>query len=442
MGESMAQRLAASAGWEQWRSDELAELEYLWPFWARPEQKTPPGDWQVWLFLAGRGAGKTRSAAEDIRAYVDAGKGNERIALVGATAADTRDVMVMGESGLLNVFPPAQRPRYESSKRRVVFHTGATATLYSAEEPDRLRGPQHHRAWCDELAAWSKLEDTWSNLVFGLRLGSKPQVVITTTPRPLDMLRDFVKRANEGDDSVVVTRGKTLDNTALPERFRQDVIRQYQGTRLGLQEMEGEILEPIGALFQREWFRRVPAPEKLQRVVVAIDPAISTRNDETGIVVVGRNGSNAFVLEDRSGMHTPDEWARIAIDCRDRWRNRAAFVELFAEVNRGGDLVKATLRQMDPLVHLVEDRAFKGKDTRAEPCAALYEQGRVFHCGTFPKLEDQMLTFDPTGQDELRARKRATSPDRLDALVWAVKRLGFHRGAPTYTPERAGARRF
>lgn len=417
LAQQFARPLLASAS-----RRELAALAYRWDFWSRPDQRPPAGDWRIWLILAGRGWGKTRTGAEWVRSQVEAGA--KRIALVGATAADARDVMVLGESGLLNVFPEHARPKYEPSKRRVVFQTGAIATLYSAVEPDRLRGPQHEIAWCDELAAWAKLDATWADLMMGLRLGDSPRALITTTPRPLDILRGFVDEASE-DGPIRVTRGRTLDNSGnLPDQFLNDIQRAYGGTRLGRQELDGEILEPVGGLFQAEWFRHIDEAPKLSRVVVSLDPAITTRNDETGLIVVGRAGDRGYVLEDLSGTMTPEEWARKAVDAAKR--HRAACI--VAETNRGGDLVHATIRQFDRSVHLKEVRASRGKDTRAEPVAALYEQRRIAHVGTFAKLEKQMIEWAPTSQEMQRARRQATSPDRMDALVWGITELGFHLG--------------
>ncbi len=402
---------------------ELASLAYDWEFWSRPDQRAPSGVWRLWLILAGRGWGKTRTGAEAVREAVQAGCG--RIALVGSTAADCRDVMVLGESGLLNVFPPHQRPKYEPSKRRVVFHTGAIATLYSAEQPDRLRGPQHELAWCDELAAWSHLAETMSNLMMGLRLGEHPRVMVTTTPRPLDMLKDWVAQSLT-DDSVVVTRGRTVDNAGnLPQQYITDVTKAYGGTRLGKQELDGEILEPVGGLFRKEWILHPDgAAPKCSRVVVALDPAITTRNDETGIVVVGRGGDRAYVLDDLSGTMTPEQWARAAVDAAKKYGAHC----IVAEVNRGGDLVATTIKQFDQRIQVKEVRANRGKDTRAEPVAALYEQKRVAHMGNFAKLEKQMVEWAPTSQEQMRAARQATSPDRMDALVWGITELGFHLG--------------
>lgn len=428
MAASLAMQFAAQMAHASDR--ELAAIAHDWQFWGRPEQMMPGGAWSRWLILAGRGWGKTRTGAEAVRQAVY--EGATRIALVGPTAGDVRDVMLFGESGLLNIFPEHERPKYEPSKRRILFHNGAIGTLYSAEKPDRLRGPQHEFAWLDELAAWSNLGDTLYNLQFGLRLGKNPRMVITTTPRPLEIIKEWVAQAETGSD-VVVTRGSTYDNAAnLAKKFLDEVRRAYEGTRLGAQELYGEILAPVNGLFKREWFRYLPFTDapKFQRVVVSVDPAIGIENDETGIVVVARAHDAAYVLDDLSGRWSPDEWARRAVEAAKRYRAQT----IVAEVNRGGDLVKTTIRQFDKTIPIKEVRANKGKDTRAEPVAALYEQGRVYHLERLQKLEQQMCEWDPTSQDELRSRKRATSPDRLDALVWGINELGFHLGVARLAP--------
>lgn len=407
----------------------LGRLRHRWDVWARPEQKTPPGLWRLWLILAGRGWGKTRTGAEAIREAVEAGV--KRIALVGATVGDVRDVMIDGESGLLAVFPKHAQPVYQTSKRRVVFHTGAYATIYTSEKPRRLRGPQHELAWADELAAWSNLEETWTNLDFGLRLGDWPRAIITTTPRPLEMLKAWIRESKDGSDAVEITRGRTLDNARnIPPKQLARWLKAYAGTRLGRQELEGELLEDLeGALFRRAWIQHdVARPPPLSRVVVAVDPAISTRHDETGIVVVGRSGDQAYVLADMSGYWTPNEWGQKAAEAARRtWFGKRP-VCIVAETNRGGDLVPNTIRTFNKSIPIKTIHSDTGKDLRAEPIAALYEQLRVHHLEKFEKLETQMTTFDPRGVDELRARKKAKSPDRLDALVHGLTELGFHVG--------------
>jgi phage terminase large subunit-like protein len=385
-----------------------------WQFWARPNQLPPPGDWRIWLLLAGRGFGKTRSGAEWVRRQVEQGKAC-RIALVAPTAASARDVMIEGESGLLAISPEDKRPSYEPSKRRLTWKNGAIATAFSAEEPDRLRGPQHDAAWCDELAAWHYAE-AWDMLMLGLRLGRDPRCVVTTTPKPVPLIRRLL-----ADKRVALTRGSTYENARnLAPAFLDQIVRRYEGTRLGRQELEAELLEDVpGALWTRAVIERcrVPAAPTLRRIVVAIDPATSTGEgaDETGIVVAGLGlDGQGYVLDDLSGRYAPHEWARRAIAA---YHARQAD-RVVAEVNNGGDMVEATLRMVDPAVSYRAVHASRGKAVRAEPVAALYEQGRVRHVGAFPALEDQMCAMTPDLD-----RGAAASPDRCDALVWALTDL-------------------
>jgi phage terminase large subunit-like protein len=393
-------------------------LENSWPALARPNQLPPPGDWwQIWLLLAGRGFGKTRTLAEWVCEQVALGQAS-RIALVAATAADARDVLVEGESGILAIAPTRFRPIYEPPKRRLTWPNGTIATTFSAEEPDRLRGPQHDAAVCDELASWSRPE-TWDMLQFGLRLGRNPRCLVATTPRPTKLLRELLAR--EGSD-VVVTRGSTYENRAnLAPGFFDQVIRKYEGTRLGRQELLAEVLEDTpGALWSHgiiDAARQAAAPN-LARIVVAIDPAATTGEDadETGIIVVGRdNQGHGYVLAEASGKYQPIEWAKIAIAA---YRKHHAD-RIVAERNNGGDMVEATIRMVDPNVPVTTVWASRGKVTRAEPVSALYEQGRMHHVGKFPQLEDQMTNFTADFDRE----KAGYSPDRLDALVWATTEL-------------------
>ncbi len=395
------------------------ELLFDWSFWARKNQMPPTQEeWACWLVLAGRGFGKTRMGAEWVRSLVcgpsplmavrDA---PPRIALVAETAADGREVMIEGESGLLAISPSDERPDYEPSRRRLVWPNGAIAHLYSASEPDQLRGPQHGFAWVDELAKWPNAEDVWSNLLMGLRLGKNPRTMITTTPRPMPLLRKLLK-----DETTLVTRGSTIDNALnLPQRFITQINRLYGGTRLGRQELDGELIDDVvGALWTRTMIEeaRRPRPENLERVVIAVDPPVSggQKADACGIVAVGRSkDGKAYVLADESvqGL-SPVGWAKRAIKLyRDLQADR-----LVAEVNNGGDLVENLLRQIEPDVSYQSVHARRGKMVRAEPIAALYEQGKVFHSMAFPILEDEMCSY--TGE------KNSKSPDRLDALVWAV----------------------
>ena len=397
---------------------ELEAIEHDWGWWGRPNQQAPKGDWRTWLLLAGRGFGKTRSGAECIRDQV-IHHGRRRIALVAPTAADARDVMVEGESGLLAIGPPQQRPQYEPTKRRLTWPNGAIATTYSADEPERLRGPQHDAAWCDEIASW-RYPEAWDMLMFGLRLGPDPRVVVTTTPKPIKIIRELI-----ADPTTVITRGSTYDNRAnLAPAFLQQIVRKYEGTRLGRQELEAEILDDVpGALWSRErieearWAAHKNAPE-LVRIVVAIDPAAShgEEADETGILVAGkdRNG-HGYVLADRSGRYPPIEWARIAISL---YGSHAAD-RIVAERNNGGDMVEATIRMVNPNVPVTTVWASRGKVVRAEPVAALYEQNKIHHVGTFATLEDQMCGFT----SDFDRATAGYSPDRVDALVWALTDL-------------------
>jgi phage terminase large subunit-like protein len=398
---------------------QAVSLLYQWRFWARPNQLPPDGDWRVWLLLAGRGFGKTRTGAEMIRARAIA-KTARRFALVAPTAGDARDVMVEGESGILAISPPWERPRYEPSKRRLTWPNGAICTLFSADEPERLRGPQHDAAWCDELASW-RYPEAWDMLMFGLRLGTDPRVIVTTTPRPTRLLRELV-----ADPTVLVTRGTTYENRAnLAPSFLGQIIRKYQGTRLGRQELDAELLEDIpGALWNRGIIEatRARSAAPLTRIVVAIDPAASSTDaaDETGIVVAGRDDhGHGWVLGDASGRYQPIEWAKTAISA---YRSHSAD-RIVAEVNNGGEMVEATLRMVEPNVSFSAVRASRGKITRAEPVAALYEQGRVHHLGVFPQLEDQMCAFTASHRSDDKARSSGCSPDRVDALVWALTDL-------------------
>lgn len=391
---------------------------YDWPFWARPEQLPPEGEWEVWLLLAGRGYGKTRTGAEWV--CREAAQGRQRIALVGPTERDVRKVMVEGESGILAVAPPWFRPLFLPSQAALIWPNGARADLYSASEPERLRGPNHDAAWADELAAWPYLEDTWHNLELTLRAGHDPKRVVTTTPKPRRLLRQLMT-----DQATKVVRASTFDNAGnLAASFLARLMRRYEGTRIGRQELHAEYLEEAeGALWKRveiEAERAEQAPP-LRRVVVAIDPAVSSDPgaDETGIIVAGLGeDDHGYILADLSGRYRPDQWAKQAITAFYSFQAD----RIVGEVNNGGELIGATLRTNDPAIAFKAVHASRGKRIRAEPVAALYEQGRVRHCGRFPQLEDQMTNWEPHGA--------GPSPDRLDAMVWALTELMLDR-APT-----------
>jgi predicted phage terminase large subunit-like protein len=396
-----------------------SRLSNTWRLKARPEQLPPAGDWAVWLILSGRGWGKTRTGAEWVQEQAATGA-CRRMALVAPTAADVRDTMVEGASGILAIASNTMRPEYEPSKRRLTWPNGAVATLFSADEPERLRGPEHDGAWCDEVAAWRD-PMAWDMLQFGLRIGRNPQCVVTTTPKPsARVIRELMAR--KGHD-VVVTRGRTADNAAnLSPSFMQAIVARYGGTRLGRQELDGEMLEDVpGALWQRAWIDadRVTTAPDLRRIVVAIDPAVSTGegSDMTGIIVAGTGADgHSYVLEDLTAKLGPAEWARLAVSAYRRHRAD----RIVAEVNNGGQLVEATLRNVDSNIPYKEVHASRGKAIRAEPVSALYEQHKVHHVGTFTELEDQMCSFT----SDFDRGRAGYSPDRVDALVWAITEIG------------------
>ena len=403
---------------------EIAALNNFWELYAHAHQKPPPAadsgmPWTTWLLIGGRGAGKTRSGAEWVRALAQ-GEGG-RIALIGETFADVRDVMIEGESGLLAVHAAFERPTWSRTLRKLEWRNGALAQAFSAEEPDSLRGPQFHAAWADEIAKWRHAEATYDMLQFGLRLGERPRQVITTTPRPIALLRRII-----ADPATAITRATTRDNARnLAPAFVDHVLSRYAGTRLGRQEIEGEIVEErTDALWSRARIEqcRVNAAPPLRRVVVAVDPPVSSgeKADACGLVAAGRGeNGDIYVLADQSAAGlSPAAWAARAIAL---WR-RVAADALVVEVNQGGDMVRAVIRAQDAEVPVIAVHARRGKWLRAEPVAALYEQGRVKHVGAFEMLEDEMCDFGLEGLSGGR------SPDRLDALVWAVSALTF--GAP------------
>jgi len=428
---------------------ELKSLRFDWAFWARPEQREPPGDWHTWLILAGRGAGKTRTGAEWVRARICgptplAGGRYSRLALVAETAADARDVIVEGPSGLLAIHPRGFRPKFEPSKRRLTWPNGAVAMLYNATEPDQLRGPQHDAAWCDELAKWRYARETWDMLQFGLRLGHDPRQIVTTTPRPIAIIREFLAKEGRG---VVLTRGSTYDNRAnLAQNYFNTIVKSYEGTRLGRQEINAELLDDVaGALWTRSVLdqhriaRGNPLP-RFDRVVVGIDPAArpsgeGDKTSETGIVVCGLGeDGRGYVLDDLSNRQGPMGWAQKAVAGFDRYEADA----LVVEINQGGAMVETVLRAVRGGLPIRAVRASRGKTVRAEPIAALYAQGRVSHVGALPTLEDQMVQFTPFGIEGDGAA------DRVDALVWALADL-FPRmirpvpDAATWDDERGGS---
>lgn len=418
--------------------EEAAVLMFDWNFWARADQKMPPqlldsnSPVVTWLALAGRGWGKTRVGSQALIDEVYHARAG-RIALIAETAADARDVIVEGDSGILACSPPWFRPAYEPSKRRLTWPNGAMAFTFNAVEPDQLRGPQFDFAWGDELAKWRYAQETFDNLQFGLRLGRRPRQIFTTTPRPIKIVREMVN-----DPTVFVTRGRTLDNADnLAASFLAQVKRKYEGTRLGRQELEAEILlDTPGALWTRSmleaaYLRPVDGDEfpkhLFSRIVVAVDPAVSNEegSDETGIVVAGIRASDdhVVVIDDQSGRYSPTEWAQKAVFL---FRKFSAD-RIVAEVNQGGDMVETTIRMIDPNVPYKGVHASKGKVARAEPVSALYEKNWVHHLGSFPVLEDQMSQFTRDFDKKIMG----FSPDRVDALVWAITELKIDIGDGT-----------
>lgn len=385
--------------------------QYDYPH-ARGDQWPPAGqDWFIWGLMGGRGSGKTRTGAEYIRRLSEK---VGRIALIAPTAPDARDTMVEGESGLVSVFANVgQEIKYEPSKRRITFPSGSRATLFSGEEPDRLRGPQHGAAWIDEPAHIPLIQDVWDMLLFGLRLGERPHVILTTTPKPTKWVKEIIK-----DPGMRLVRASTYANIDnLAPSFRQRVLSRFEGTRLGKQELYGEILEDVeGALWNGEMllYDSLTGDGDLQRIVVSIDPAGSQgkKSDETGIVAVGKMGEQGLVLADRTDRYSPQEWAREAMRLYERLQADAIVVER----NYGGDMVRANLKQNGFNGRIIENAASRGKELRAEPIVSLYEQGRIFHRkdAGLQKLEEEMLSWVP-GEGK--------SPNRVDALVWGLTEL-------------------
>jgi phage terminase large subunit-like protein len=416
----------------------LIALPYLFEFWALPHQLAPEGNGRSWVIRGGRGAGKTRAGAEWVRAEVE-GSGprdpgrSRRVALVAETLDQAREVMVFGESGILACSPPDRRPEWQAGRRRLVWPNGAEAQVFSAHDPESLRGPQFDAAWADELGKWKKAEEAWDMLQFALRLGEHPRQVITTTPRNVGVLKAIL-----ANSTTVTTHAATEANRAyLARSFLEEVRARYAGTRLGRQELDGVLLDDVeGALWSSATLEagRIEAAPALGRVVVAVDPPVTGHggSDECGIVVVGASCEGppsewrAVVLEDASiSAASPLVWARAALDAVARHGAE----RLVAEVNQGGDLVETLVRQIDPLVPYRAVRASRGKAARAEPVAALYEQGRVAHLRGLGCLEDQMCRMTARGY------QGAGSPDRVDALVWALTELMIEPAARWRRPQ-------
>ncbi len=400
-------------------SFDLEKLMHSWKVWARPDQIAPKGHWATWMIMAGRGFGKTRAGAEWVRSIAEQ-NGDARFALVGANFAEVRTVMVEGESGLLSIAPSFNRPLWEPSLKRVQWSNGAEARLYSAAEPEGLRGPQHSHAWCDEIAKWmnnaGQAVATWDNLKMGLRLGKWPQTVATTTPRPVPLVRKLVK-----DSAAVITKGRTIDNELnLPEAFLTAMAIDYAGTRLGRQELDGELIEELeGALWTRSMIEACLIDEvpSFVRIVVAVDPPASANGDACGIIVAALgHDRKAYVLADCSTEKpSPEKWARAVADAAALWDAD----RVIAEANQGGAMVKSVLQAADISLPVKLVHASRGKVARAEPVAALYENDRVHHICAFPRLEDELCGLMIGGAYEGPGR----SPDRADALVWALTEL-------------------
>ena len=385
-------------------------LLYDWKLWARANQLAPKGDWSTWMIMSGRGWGKTRTGAEWIRERVQAGY--RRIGLIAKTPADARDIMIEGESGILACIPKDQRPTYETTKRRLTWKNGAVALAFSSHEPDHLRGVQFDTVWVDELATYEYARETWETMRFALRLSDDPRCLVTTTPKPMAIIKEIIK-----EEGTVLTTGSSYDNQAnLTPQFFEQILSRYENTRIGRQEIHAELLdEAEGSLWKRDWIEntRVGECPNLLRVVVALDPAVTKNkeSDETGIVVAGIDDKNElYVLDDSSGRYTPQQWGGEAIALYKRWMAD----RIVAETNNGGMMVEAVLRQIDEQIPYKSVHASKGKRVRAEPISALYEQGKVHHVGRHNDLEDQLCNWDPMSND---------SPDRLDALVWACSEL-------------------
>lgn len=410
--------------------EEKAALLRNWWFMGRSEQLLPAGDdWAFWLYLAGRGAGKTRTGGELARELIK--RGYKRLGFIAPTAADVRNVMVEGESGVLAVCHGEDvdysgkkmgKPIYSPAVRRITWENGAQAELYSADEPERLRGPQHEFIWADELCAW-RYPETWDLAMFGLRLGTHPRAFISTTPKPKKLILELLK-----DKNTVTTRGSTYDNRSnLADQFFKQVVTKFEGTRLGQQELEGIVLEEAeGALWNRELLdktrkKQIPTSTDFYfvRIVVAVDPATTANkdSDETGIVVAGLgNDGHGYVLADYSGRYSPDQWAKKVQTAYKTWQAD----RVIAEKNQGGDMVRHTIHSVDNSLNVYLVHARRGKATRAEPISAFFEQDRAHIVGSIPSLEDELCVWEPLSGDE--------SPNHLDAMVWAMTDLMLSDG--------------
>jgi phage terminase large subunit-like protein len=379
-------------------------LKYRWDVNARAKQVIPAQPFFIWLVLAGRGFGKTRTGAETVREWV---KTNALVNLIGATADDARDIMIEGESGILQVCPDDERPQYKKSERKLIWPNGAQSLIFTADEPERLRGKQHMKLWADEVASWRRPE-SWEQAMLGLRLGDRPQGIVTTTPRPTKLILALM-----ADTKNVITTGTTYENRSnLAAGFFDYVIKKYEGTRLGQQELEAKILtDTPGALWQRDGIdaSRLTEYPALERVIVGVDPTASSGGDEAGIITAGKTGEHYYTIADDSRKGSPEQWARAAVTAYHR-----SFADcIVAEKNNGGEMVEAVIKQVDQTVNVKLVWASRGKETRAEPISAIAAQGRDHHVGFFPALEDELCMWLPGEK----------SPNRLDAKVWAMTEL-------------------
>ena len=409
--------------------EERAEFAYHWSYFGRPEQLPPKGDWRIWLIMAGRGFGKSRAGAEWVRMIAET-YSEARIALVATSIAEARAVMVEGESGIVASTPPERRPTFEPSLKRLRWPNGAQAQLFSASDPEALRGPQHSHAWCDEIGKWplsaERASRCWDNLIMGLRLGNDPRIVVTTTPRAVTLVKRLVEQ--ESAQNTVISRGSTFDNASnLPLRFLNAIDSEYSGSQLARQEIAGELLSDIeGALWTRSLLEKVretsPVPQAA-RIVVAVDPPASASGDECGIVVaaLGEDGIARVKADCSAAAASPEKWASAVANAAHEW----SADRVIAEANQGGAMVESVLRAADTTLPVKLVHASRGKVARAEPIAALYSAGRVRHCGIFPQLEDQLCGLMIGGEYAGPGR----SPDRADALVWALSELMLGRRA-------------
>lgn len=415
----------------------LAAMPWLFEIWALNHQLPPEGDWMTWVIMGGRGAGKTRAGAEWVRRQIEGSKPQDsgkcrRVALIGETIDQAREIMVFGDSGIMASTPPDRKPEWQASRKRLIWPNGAIATIFSASDPESLRGPQFDCAWLDELAKWKKARDTWDMLQFSLRLGDAPQQIVTTTPKNLSLLREILA----ADGTVMTSAPTSANRINLARSFLEKVSADYAGTRLGRQELDGELLTDVeGALWtlaQIDAQRQEEHPV-LDRIVVAVDPPASSGSsaDECGIVVAGVSAKGppqdwrCYILADRSiSQASPNTWAEQVV----RTAKEFGADRVVAEVNQGGEMVETILRQQADFLPFRAVRATRGKTARAEPVAALYEQGRVCHLGAFRELEDQMC------QMSQRGFAGKGSPDRVDALVWALTDLMIEPAASFRRP--------